>query len=180
MKLYFATGNKQKLKEVQGILAEFDIEPIEIALPELQGEPEEIAYEKAKIACERTGHAIFVDDTSLVFNAWNGLPGPYVKHFIEKMGIAGLYKMLEPYTDKTGYAQVTVGFCEPEKEPLVFIGRVNGTIVPPEGSTRFHFDQIFIPDGETRRFSEMSVEEKNRISHRTQAIKKFRQWLEKK
>ena len=180
MRIYFATGNKHKLEEVRGILSHFEVEQIELDLPELQGEPEEIAREKAKIAAEKARKPVFIEDTSLIFNAWNGLPGPYVKHFMEKLGVAGVYKMLGPFEDKTGYAQVIIGFCEPGKEPHVFIGRVDGKIVPPAGSTRFYFDQILIPEGETRRFSEMTVEEKNRISHRKRAVEKFNEWLLKR
>ena len=53
MKLYFVTGNKEKFREVKGILHEFDVEQIELDLPELQGEPEAVAREKVKLACEK-------------------------------------------------------------------------------------------------------------------------------
>jgi inosine triphosphate pyrophosphatase len=147
-------------------------------LPELQGEPEEIAREKARIACKLSGKPVVVEDTSLCFNAMHGLPGPYIKDFLKKLGVQGVYDMVSHYKDHTGYAQVCVGYCEPGEEPHVFAGRVNCTVVPPGGSTRFLFDQILIPQGHTKRFSEMSMEEKNAISHRRRAFEKFKEWLE--
>ena len=50
-----------------------------VDLPELQGEPEEISAEKCKLAASQVGGAVIVEDTSLCFNALNGLPGPYIK-----------------------------------------------------------------------------------------------------
>jgi inosine triphosphate pyrophosphatase len=178
MKLYFATGNKEKFREVQHILSGFDIEQIKVDVPELQGEPEDIAKEKARIACEKTGKPVFVDDTSLCSNALGGLPGPYVKDFYKKLGgVKGLYDLISRYEDRTGYAQVCVGYCAPGKQPHSFVGRVYGKFVSPAGDTRFEFDQILIAEGYTRRFSEMSVEEKNEISHRKKAFEEFKKWL---
>ena len=50
----------------------------------------------------------------------------------------------------------------------------------PRGDTRFQWDQIFMPEGQGRTFSEMSVEDKNKISHRRRAFEEFKNWLEKK
>jgi len=63
-------------------------------------------------------------------------------------------------------------------QPRVFQGRVKGRVVSPRGDTRFQWDQIFMPKGYDMTFSEMSVEEKNRVSHRRKAFEKFRKWLE--
>lgn len=55
-------------------------------------------------------NAVMVEDTCLCFNAYHGLPGPYVKWFLEKMGHAGLNTMLDGFQDKTGYAQCTIAY----------------------------------------------------------------------
>jgi inosine triphosphate pyrophosphatase len=179
MKLYFVTGNKEKFREVKDILQGFEVEQLDINLPELQGEPDEIVKEKAKLACEKTGKTAFVEDTSLCFNALNGLPGPYVKDFIKKIGVPGLYELIKPYKDKSAVALVSIGYYEPGKKPLIFQGKVTGKIVSPRGGTRFQWDQIFMPSGYDKTFSEMNVEEKNKISHRKLAFEEFRKWLEK-
>ena len=112
--LTFVTGNKQKLLEVMEIVTKlsgdapfpYDLVSKKIDLPELQGEPEKIAIEKARLAAKEVGTAVLVEDTSLHFNALNGLPGPYIKWFLEKIGHVGLNNMLAAYVDKSSYAQV--------------------------------------------------------------------------
>lgn len=65
-----------------------------------------------------------VEDTSLIFNAMNGLPGVYVKWFLDKIGLEGLNKMLAGFDDKSGYAQCIFAFTEgPDKEVQLFAGR---------------------------------------------------------
>ncbi|MBN2458646.1 RdgB/HAM1 family non-canonical purine NTP pyrophosphatase [Candidatus Woesearchaeota archaeon] len=179
MKLYFVTGNKEKFREVKHILEGFDVEQLDIDLPELQGEPADIVKEKAKLAAEKTGKSVFVEDTSLCFNALGGLPGPYVKDFIKKIGIKGLYELASKYPDVGAVAVCSIGYCEPGKKPLVFQGRIKGKIVSPRGDTRFQWDQILMPEGYDITFSEMSMEDKNKISHRKLAFEEFRKWLEK-
>ena len=78
-------------------------------LPELQGEPEEIAKEKCRLAAQQIKGPVMVEDTSLCFNAMQGLPGPYIKWFLQKLKPDGLSKMLDGFEDKTGYAQCI--FC---------------------------------------------------------------------
>lgn len=178
MTLYFVTGNKEKFREVEEILNEYEIKQLAIDLPELQGEPEDIVKEKAKLAAEKTKKTVFVEDTSLCFSALNGLPGPYVKDFIKKLGIKGLSELANKYDDNTAIALVSIGYCEPGKEPMVFQGKAKGKIVSPRGDTRFQWDQIFMPEGFDITFSEMSMEEKNKISHRKKAFENFKAWLE--
>lgn len=93
-KIYFITGNPQKLKEFSKIIG--DLENIEIDiknidLPEYQGESEEIARRKCLAAIDIVKAPVLVEDTSLCFNALNGLPGPYIKWFCEKIKPAGWY-----------------------------------------------------------------------------------------
>ena len=177
MKLYFATGNNEKFDEVKSILQEFNVEQLKIDLPELQGEPDMIVKEKASFACEKAKKTVFVEDTCLCLNSLRGLPGPYIKDFIKKIGVKGVYVLASKYRDREAVAIASIGYCEPGKNPLVFQGRVKGTIVSPRGSTRFQWDRIFMPEGLDKTFSQMSAQEKNKISHRRKAFEKFRVWL---
>eukprot|EP00854_Cymbomonas_tetramitiformis_P007411 gene7411-8824_t len=168
----FATGNKKKLQEVQQIIGvehseRFVLDAVDVDLPELQGEPEDIAKEKARLAAESIGGAVLVEDTSLCFNAMGGLPGPYIKWFLKELGPAGLPKMLTGFEDKTAYAQCIFGFCAgPGEDPLVFVGRTPGSIVEARGPTDFGWDPIFLPDGFDETYAQMAKEVKNTISHR--------------
>jgi hypothetical protein len=79
----FVTGNAKKLEEVRAILAvdalPFDLVSQKFDLPELQGEPLDISAEKCMLAARQAQGPVFVEDTSLCFNALGGLPGPYIK-----------------------------------------------------------------------------------------------------
>lgn len=178
----FVTGNAKKLEEVKAILGDtlpFHIQSIAVDLPELQGEPDDIAKEKCRLAAEQVSGAVLIEDTSLCFNAINGLPGPYVKWFLEKTGHEGLNNMLAAYDDKTAYAQCIFSFC-PGKglETKLFVGRTPGAIVTARGPTDFGWDPIFQPDGFEQTYAELEKETKNAISHRFKALQLLREHLE--
>ena len=143
----FITGNAKKLAEVLAILgSDFPIRiiPMKIDLPELQGEPIDVASAKAMLARERIGGAVIVEDTSLCFNALNGLPGVYVKWFLEKTGHVGLNNMLAAYDDKTAYAQCIFALALPGSDaPITFVGRTHGRIVNARGPADFGWDPVF-------------------------------------
>mmetsp|Transcript_908 Transcript_908/g.1822 ORF Transcript_908/g.1822 Transcript_908/m.1822 type:complete len:133 (+) Transcript_908:101-499(+) len=124
MKLTFVTGNANKLKEVQQILgSSVQLEAKKVDLPELQGEPEEISKEKAKIAAKSINGAVLVEDTCLGFEALQGLPGPYIKWFLDKLGHDGLNRMLVGFEDKSAKAMCTFALSLPGRdEPLLFQG----------------------------------------------------------
>jgi len=179
-KLYFVTGNPKKAEEVSQILGkQFPIVAYgNIELPELQGEPEEISIDKCKFAVKHLNAPVIVEDTCLCYNALKGLPGPYIKWFLEKLGHDGLNKIVAAYEDKSAYALCTFSLAwNAEEEPIVFVGKTNGTIVPARGPSNFGWDPIFQPEGKTQTFAEMSKEEKNEISHRRRALDKLREYL---
>lgn len=175
----FVTGNQNKLREVQKILGDsINLVPVQIDLPELQGEMDDISIEKCKIAAKHVKGPVIIDDTSLCFNALGGLPGPYIKWFLEKIGNEGLNRMLDGFVDRTGTAVCTFAFCRDENsEPILFKGRVKGSIVRPRGSTNFGWDPIFQPDGCSQTYAEMDSETKNKISHRCLALNALREFL---
>jgi inosine/xanthosine triphosphate pyrophosphatase family protein len=76
-----------------------------------KGEPEDIAKEKCRIAAREVSGPVMVEDTCLCFNAYKGLPGPYIKWFLEKLGHDGLNRMLSGFEDHTAYAQCTFAYA---------------------------------------------------------------------
>ncbi|CAL1544335.1 unnamed protein product [Lymnaea stagnalis] len=180
--IILCTGNKNKVKEIIDIFGEdfpYKVENQDIDLPEYQGEPEDIARAKCELAAQHVKGPVLVEDVSLCFNALGGMPGPYIKWFLMKIGPAGLYKMLESYEDKTAYAQCIFAYCSGEKGAKVHIfdGRCNGTIVSPRGPTDFGWDPIFQPEGYTETYAEMNKTSKNAISHRSKAIAAVKEFL---
>jgi len=184
----FVTGNPNKLKEVLAILStssqdsnkvgKFHIINQSIDLDEVQGTIEQVTIHKAKSAAEQINGPVLVEDTCLGFNAYNDLPGPYIKWFVKLVGLAGLVKMLAGFEDKGANAICTFGYCEgPGKEVKIFQGRTQGTIVDSRGPTDFGWDSVFQPIGYDQTYAEMDKSVKNTISHRYRALDKVRDYL---
>lgn len=178
----FVTGNAKKLEEFKAILGPSfprDIISQKVDLPELQGEISEICIKKCKEAARIVQGPVIVEDTCLCFNALKGLPGPYIKWFLEKLGPEGLYKLLVGFEDKSAQAVCTFGYHsgEPDAEVVLFEGRTCGEIVEPRGRRDFGWDPCFQPVGYSQTYAEISKEEKNKISHRFKALNQLRDYL---
>jgi inosine triphosphate pyrophosphatase len=185
----FVTGNEKKLEEVKRMLQmedgkstlPFVLTNKNMDLPELQGEALNIAREKCYTAAEQLKGAVIVEDTSLSFYALNGMPGVFIKWFLDSCGLEGLNKMLVGYDNKSAYAQTIVAFSPgPGHDPVMFEGRTTGKIVMPRGELAFGWDPIFEPDeGQGLTYAEMSKAAKDAISHRSRAFASIRQYLER-
>ena len=184
-KIHFATSHPNKLKEFMSIvgnkLPNYEFVQAPIDLVEIQGEPQQIAKEKCKTAAKML-YPVITEDVSLCFNAWKGLPGPYVKSFLGKVGCDGIWDMIASFPDKTAYAQCIYAIAfSPADEPKLFVGAVDGKIVKPRGDKNFGkaagWDAIFEPKGKTLTFGEMEESEKNEISHRSLAVSKLINFL---
>lgn len=175
----FITGNVKKLEEVLQILgADFPrkIISMKIDLLELQGEINEVSVLKAKEAHKQVLGPVIVEDTALCFNGLKGLPGPYIKWFLDKLGPEGLYKLLHGFEDKTAQAVCTFAYHPggDNDEVILFQGRTDGTIVNPRGPRDFGWDPCFQPVGYEMTYAEMPKLEKNKISHRFKALESLR------
>ena len=186
----FVSGNKNKYRELKDLLTEhlkdIEVRQLDIDLPELQGVPEEIVRGKLKLALEKAKNLegpILVEDTSLCFNAYGGLPGPYIKYFLKAIKQEGLYKMACAFKDHSAYAQSIFGLQKNEKsEPQLFIGRTEGEIVSPRGQKNFGlsgWDPCFKPNCDNKTYAEMEEDEKNKISHRGKSTKALIEYLKK-
>ena len=178
----FVSGNKNKLRELNEIFSEnfkdIIVKQLDIDLPELQGIPEDIVRGKLKLAIEKSKGLegpILVEDTSLCFNAYGGLPGPYIKYFLKAIKQEGLYKMACAFEDHSAYAQSIFGLQKNENsEPHLFIGKTDGEIVSPRGQKNFGlsgWDPCFKPNCSSKTYAEMEEDEKNKISHRGKSSK---------
>jgi inosine triphosphate pyrophosphatase len=175
MSVTFVTGNAGKLREVNAILGEsIPLQALGLDLPELQGTPEEISKQKCLLAVAQIKGPCMVEDTALCFNALKGLPGPYIKWFLEAVHHDGLNRMLAGFDDKTAYALCIFSYTDGVGQPIhTFSGRTEGRIVPARGASGFGWDAVFEPvegEGHGKTYGEMSKEEKNAISHRSKAL----------
>lgn len=182
--LTFVTGNENKLKEVIRILGDnFPLQVVsqKVDLPELQGEPDDISREKCRLAAKEVKGPVICEDTCLCFNALKGLPGPYIKWFLDKLKPEGLYKMLSAYEDKSAYALCTFAYSSgnPKDEIILFHGKTDGEIVEPRGPRTFGWDPCFLPDGFDKTYAELDKDVKNGISHRGRSLEELRKYFEK-
>jgi len=175
--LHFATSNPYKLSELSELL-EYRLTPLELDLQEIQNtDLQELVKHKLKQAYEHIHAPVIVEDTSLYFIAWNGLPGPLVKWFIENLGLEGMVSALSQFKDKSARAVCCLGYTKNGKSMYFFEGKVKGVIVKPRGSLNFGWDAIFLPSEHEQTFGEMAPEDKNRISPRGIAAAKFKHFL---
>ncbi|KEG11092.1 Inosine triphosphate pyrophosphatase family protein isoform 1 [Trypanosoma grayi] len=168
------TGNAGKLREVQACLAgHVAVESVKMDLPELQSKSVfEISREKALVAYKNLNRPVLVEDTMLCFEALGGLPGPYIKWFLDEIGPTGLIKLLKGFESKRAYATCVFTYCAGPDMMLQFEGRCDGKVVDtPRGEGGFGWDCIFEPDeGRGMTYAEMPNDEKNKISHRARAL----------
>jgi len=177
----FVTGNQNKLKEVRAIFATdaaFVLESRELDLPEIQGTTQEVSREKCRRAAEIVGGPVITEDTALCFDALGGLPGAYIKWFLQKLGLEGLNKMLDGFSDRSAVALCTFAYSpgpdpnDPNAESKIVLseGRTKGSIVPARGPSQFGWDPIFEVEGTGETYGEMDPVKKNLTSHRYKAL----------
>jgi len=196
MELLFASSNKHKIEEIQQCLHNmYSIKGLSDLgftdeIPEDATTLEGNALLKARFMYNRWGKACFADDTGLEVEALNGKPGVYSARYSgsladfsgnEKLRTqANKDKLLLQLTDKENRKaqfRTVIAYIEKNKEYL-FEGIVTGTIAKQElGEAGFGYDPLFIPDGYHTSFAQMTIEQKNRISHRARATAKFIDWL---
>jgi len=178
----FVTGNIHKLREVEGILRPYGIKVKMIKVKKIEIQADEliaIAEYAAINAAKEAGVPVVVEDAGLFIEALRGFPGPYSSYVFKTIGNEGIIKLMKGITDRHARFISVVAFAEPEGYVRTFVGVAEGLIsVEPRGSMGFGFDPIFIPyEGDGRTFAEMSLDEKNRISHRGKAFRSLAKWL---
>ena len=177
MPLYFITGNKGKLAEVQSILG--NVEALDIDLPEIQElDAHKIIKAKLEEAQKHQSGKLIVEDTSLYFEGLNGLPGPLIKWFMKTVDNVGLYKIAESFGNFNAEAKTIIGYSDSNNNISFFEGSIKGTIVSPKGQG-FGWDPIFQPEGYHQTFGELNAEEKNSFSMRKIALEKLKDFLNK-
>ncbi len=189
MELVFVTNNPHKVEEVQNVLGDKikiltlkDVNFFE-DIPETGQTIEENALQKARYFYQKTHRDCFADDTGFEVEALNGLPGVHSARFASDHDFEkNMFKVLELMQDKTNRKarfRTVIALILNGKEYL-FEGIVNGYVTQqPLGSNGFGYDPIFVPDGYSQTFAQMSLEQKNKISHRARAVEKLAEFLKK-
>jgi XTP/dITP diphosphohydrolase len=188
VKLVFATNNLNKIKEVKNILPEriFIRSLSEIGcseeLPETGSTIKSNAWQKGRYVHDKYGVDCFADDTGLEVASLGGRPGVYSARFagpdaVATDNIEKLLSEMKGSKNRSAVFRTVIALFRGEEE-YFFEGTVSGTIAEiPAGGEGFGYDPVFIPEGYTKTFAEMTVEEKNSISHRKIAVDKLAGFL---
>jgi XTP/dITP diphosphohydrolase len=199
MKLLFASQNRHKMEEIKPLLPE-SIELLNLTdlgfseeIPETSPTLEGNALQKANFIFDKFNIPCFADDTGLEVDALDGRPGVYSARYAltnKLPGQAGEGKSADDNIQKllgemqgvsnraasfrTVIALVGLG------QPLLFEGSIKGFITKEKhGSYGFGYDPVFLPEGYVLTFAEMSLAQKNALSHRGRAVRKFGEWLKR-
>jgi XTP/dITP diphosphohydrolase len=190
MKIVFATNNENKIKEIQSMLPE-SIEIISLEsigcfeeIPETADTIEENAIMKANYVTDKYGFDCFADDTGLEVVSLNGEPGVYSARYAgeQRSSEDNMDKLLLNLEDKTDRkAQFkTVITLNLKGEQFLFTGIARGEItLEKNGNQGFGYDPIFRPENYQETFAQLSLETKNRISHRGKATQELIAFLNK-
>jgi XTP/dITP diphosphohydrolase len=188
MTIIFASNNEHKIKEIRSLLGDSfsllslcDLN-INEDIPENEPFLEGNALAKARYIFNTTGMNVFADDTGLEIEALNGLPGVHSARFAgeNKDSSANINKVLTLLgsgENRNARFRTVIALILERKEYL-FEGIVTGKIINEKrGDKGFGYDPVFIPEGNTRTFAEMELDEKNLTSHRARAFEKLREFL---
>ena len=186
-KLVFATANKNKLAEIKKMLKNSDIELIGVEgyfNPVENGETfEENAFIKAKEAAEIMGLASMADDSGFEADSLGGKPGIHSSRY-EQTDEKRINKLLQELKDveqakRTARFVCSIVIVSPEGKKLFSATETcEGEIAfSPAGKNGFGYDPVFYLPEKNATMAELSMEEKNKISHRSKALKKAVKWL---
>lgn len=186
--LVIATHNKHKLEEIQKVLGD-KIKIVSLRdlgcnedIPETGTTLKENAYQKAKYVWDKYGKNCFADDTGLIVEALNGAPGVYSARYAGEHcsfddNIDLLLENMEGKTNRNARFETVICLIQDGKEQY-FEGKCDGCILTERyGRGGFGYDPIFMPNGYGESFAELSMEEKNKISHRGKATDKLIKYL---
>lgn len=188
-KLLFGTFNQNKLTEIRTILGEnyeivccadfSGLSPVE----ETGKTFFENAALKAKTYAQFTGVPCFADDSGLSVEALNGEPGVNSAYFAGPNATYSennslLLEKMKNVPNRRAYFTTVIAYTIPEGTIRYFEGRTEGTLLTaPRGQNGFGYDPLFVPDGFSQTYAELSKTEKNEISHRGKAMRLFINFL---
>jgi len=174
--LTVVTTSKNKLVEINQILGT-DHNVSKLDVPEIQSlNLDEVIAAKARATYQKIKRPVLVEDISFEIKALKGLPGPFIKFFLQTLGTEGTVKLVgRSKTDTTVTAAVAI---YDGKNLKIFKGKVFGTLSKKDrGVHGFGFDKVFIPKGYAKTYAQMPPKLKNKISHRAIALTKVKKYL---
>ena len=177
-KLFFASGNRGKIKEIKRLLPEYeilDLADTDIDIEETGTTFRENALIKAKAIFDLYGIQTLADDSGLACKGLNGAPGVYSKRYSESnIDSDNNLLLVKNLQGKNRECKFVSCLCLYSGEVSYFEGEVHGEIIDtPRGDNGFGYDPVFYFKELNKTFAELTIEEKNKYSHRARALSKL-------
>lgn len=174
-RIIFVSSNPFKSQEIEklGTFFNLNIKSADVKINELQVmDLETLVKDKTLQAFKHFGYPVLVDHACLEIECLNNMPGVLTQIFWDSLE-GKICRITDCFGNRNAVAKSTLGYCN-GKKLFTVTSQKNGTISDtPRGTRNFQWDTIFIPDGETRTYAEMSIDEKNNISQRKTAFEKL-------
>ena len=188
-KLILATHNEHKAEEFKQILAQFRVQTLadlnyDQEITETASDLEGNSLLKADTIFRQYGHIVISDDSGLEVQALNGAPGVYSARYAgeqkdDQKNTEKLLCELKGITNRNAQFRTVITLMS-SNDTLQFEGTVEGVIAHElKGDKGFGYDPVFIPNGFHKTFAELTSNEKNKISHRANALEKLVAFIEK-
>ena len=176
--LFFASSNEHKFQEAERILANLgmQINLFKTTLEEIQSNNlNDIAEKKAIYAYDLIQKPVIIEDDGLFINSLNGFPGPYSSYVYDTIGNKGIMSLLEKIELRTAKFVAIIAYCNGDDDVQLFESSIPGKISLSIEEGGWGYDPIFIPDGESKTYA--NVSDKDKFSHRSASLKKFSDWF---
>jgi len=176
--LFFASSNEHKFQEAERILANLgmQINLFKTTLEEIQSNNlNDIAEKKAINAYDLIQKPVIIEDDGLFINTLNGFPGPYSSYVYDTIGNKGIMDLLENSKVRDAKFVSIIAYCDSDCAVKLFESSIPGKISSIIEKGGWGYDPIFIPDGESKTYA--NVSDKDKFSHRSAALTKFSNWF---
>ena len=176
--LFFASSNEHKFQEAERILANLgmQINLFKTTLEEIQSNNlNDIAEKKAINAYDLIQKPVIIEDDGLFINTLNGFPGPYSSYVYDTIGNKGIMDLLENSKVRDAKFVSIIAYCDSDCDVKLFESSIPGKISSIIEKGGWGYDPIFIPDGESKTYA--NVSDKDKFSHRAAALTKFSNWF---
>jgi len=189
LRLLFASQNRHKIEEIKPLLpSSIELQSLTEVnyfdeIPETSPTLAGNALQKAQFIFNKFQMPCFADDTGLEIDALDGRPGVYSARYAgeNKSADDNIQKILgelQGIENRSAAFKTVIALVGLTDKPLLFEGIVKGSITnDKQGANGFGYDPVFMPEGYSITFAQMSLDEKNKLSHRSKAVKKFAEWL---
>ena len=176
--LFFVSSNNHKFTEAQRILSNLGLEIslFKTTLEEIQSNSlSEIAKRKALDAYSKVQKPVIIEDDGLFIDSLDGFPGPYSSYAYDTIGNKGIMNLLEKIESRNAKFVAIIAYCNGVDDVQLFESSIPGKISLSIEEGGWGYDPIFIPDGESKTYA--NVSDKDKFSHRSASLKKFSDWF---